>query len=144
MTHSDKGHYAKKHLSERKVDPMIADRLKDRAPGAEISCAEAHRIAEKLKVSPADVGVALDLMEIRIVKCQNGLFGYRPVKRIVRPLDAVSPALERAIQENLVDNRLPCASSWKIAKDAGISRMEVAAACEALHIKISPCQLGAF
>lgn len=144
MTHSDKRHYAKKHPSEQKIDPKIADRLKDCAPDAEISCAEAHRIAERLNVSPADVGVALDLMEIRIVKCQNGLFGYSPVKRIVRPLDGVSPALERAILENLVDKRLPCASSWKIAKDARISRMEVAAGCEALHIKISPCQLGAF
>lgn len=144
MTHLNKGHYAKKHPSHQKIDPMIADGLKDYVPAGEISCAEAHRLAENIHVSPEEMGVALDLMEIRIVKCQNGLFGYLPVKRIVKPLDTVPPALERAILENLVNERLSCASSWKIARDMGLRKMEVAAACEALRTKISPCQLGAF
>ena len=144
MTHLDEGHYAKKHPSEQKLDSVIADEVKDYAAAGEISCAEAHRIAESLNVSPGDVGVALDLMEIRIIKCQNGLFGYSPAKRIVKPADTVPPALKETIMENLVNERLPCSSSWKIAKVAGLRKMEVAAACEELHIKISPCQLGAF
>jgi len=144
MTHSDEGHYAQKHPTESKIDPKIADMLKDCASAGEISCAEAHQLAEKVPVSPEDIGVALDLMEIRIVKCQLGLFGYQPVKRIVKPSDTVSPELEKAIREHLVNDRLPCASSWRIAKDTGLRKMEVAAACETLHIKITPCQLGAF
>ena len=144
MTHLDEGHYAKKHPSGQKLAPAIAERLKDHVAAGKISCAEAHRIAETQNVAPADVGVALDLMEIRIVKCQNGLFGYSPVRRIVKPVDTVPAPLKEAILENLVNERLSCASSWKIAKEAGLGKMDVAAACEALEVKISPCQLGAF
>jgi len=44
----------------------------------------------------------------------------------------------------MVDERLPCAAAWDIAAQAGISKMALSAACEALGIKIKPCQLGAF
>lgn len=144
MTHLDKGHFAKKHPSDKKVNPAIPEKVKEKVSGDDITCAAAHGIAEALEVSPSEVGTAVDLMEIRIVKCQLGLFGYSPQKRIVEPADSVAPELEQAIRAGLVNDRLPCATSWKIAEDMGLGRMEVAAACEALEIKVTPCQLGAF
>ena len=104
MTHLDKGHYAKKHASDQHINPTIADRIKGHVSEDEITCAAAHGIAETLKVPPAEVGSTLDLMEIRIGKCQLGLFGYSPQKRIVEPLNNVPPALQEAILKNLVND----------------------------------------
>jgi hypothetical protein len=56
----------------------------------------------------------------------------------------VSTKLEKAIRGALADGWLPCLTAWKIADGMGIARMEVSSACEALKIKIKPCQLGAF
>jgi len=39
---------------------------------------------------------------------------------------------------------LSCAVSWEIADALQLTRMAVSEACEALKIKIKPCQLGAF
>jgi len=55
-----------------------------------------------------------------------------------------NPDVTAAIRAALVDRRLPCASAWDIAKTFGVRKMVVSAACEALGIKIKPCQLGAF
>jgi len=42
------------------------------------------------------------------------------------------------------DEKLSCAAAWEIAGSLNISRTKVASACEAMGIKIKPCQLGAF
>jgi hypothetical protein len=144
MTHEDKGHYAKKHPSDRKVKPEVADALKKQISDKGVSCAAAHKVAGNLGESPAEVGVTLDFLEAAITKCQLGLFGYRPEKKIVNPAKTISQELEQAIRKNLANNRISCKSAWEIAERLGIKRMEVASACEALQIKISPCQLGAF
>jgi len=73
-----------------------------------------------------------------------GLFGYGAQKKIVTPLDTISPELEEAIKASTADNRMACKSCWAIAEDTGCSKLDVSGACEALEIKISPCQLGAF
>ena len=90
------------------------------------------------------MGKAADLMEIKLVKCQLGLFGYEPVKKIVKPKPAANTDLEKAIRSSLVDGKLSCEAAWEIAHEFNISKMSVSAICEALKIKITPCQLGAF
>lgn len=144
MTHEDAGHYAAKHPEGSLPDPRIADRLKAKVKDGTVSCAAAHAIAEELNVSPKDVGKTMDLMELRIVKCQMGLFGYFPEKKIVRPAESVSPELEAAISEAAAGGRLACRAAWDVADRFGIARMEMAAACEAMGVKVSPCQIGAF
>jgi hypothetical protein len=91
-----------------------------------------------------EVGVTIDLLEIRLKRCQLGLFGYGQKKGVVKPAVKVSTELEKAIHGALADGRLPCLAAWKIADGMGIARMDVSSACEALKIKIKPCQLGAF
>jgi hypothetical protein len=144
MTHEDAGHYAAKHPPEKKLNQEIAEAVNLKAVNGKISCAAAHKIAGSLKVPPAEVGIAIDLLEMRINRCQMGLYGYTPEKRIVKPAEKVSPELEKAILEALVSNRLPCAAAWEIAGKFGISKMKVSSACERLKIRISACQLGAF
>ncbi len=144
MTHEDRGHYAKKHQPDRQVRPEIAEAVKQNASKGEISCAAAHKIARYQNVPPAEVGFTIDSLEIRIVKCQLGLHGYRPDKKIVKPAETVSQDLQETIHDSLTDGRLSCAAIWDIAKKMRMARMEVSSACETLGVKIYSCQLGAF
>jgi len=144
MTHENAGNYSAKHPPDKKLNLRIAGYVKLHAIKGRVSCASGHKIAVKLNVQPAEVGIPIDLLEMRISKCQLGLFGYSPEKNIVKPAEKVSPELEEAILKTLSDNRLPCADAWEIAKRFSIPKMEVSSACEALKIKISACQLGAF
>jgi len=85
------------------------------------------------------------LLGIRLVTCQLGLFGYAPEKKIVQPSETVDRALEDAIRAALQeDGRLTCRLAWELAERFQIPKMRVSAACEALSIKVRPCQLGAF
>jgi hypothetical protein len=77
MTHKDAGHYAAKHPPEKKLNPKIAEAVRLQAINGKISCASA------------------DLLEVRLNKCQLGLHGYFPEKRIVEPAKKVSPELEK-------------------------------------------------
>jgi len=144
MTHKDKSSYARKHSPELKLNPTIAKAVKQAATDEKIACAAAFNLAGKLKVSPGEVGVTLDLLEIPVIKCQLGLFGYGPPKKGVIAAETVSSALEAAIRGSLVKGKLPCASAWEIAVKFDITKREITSACEALKIKISSCQLGTF
>jgi len=129
---------------ETVVDPLLRDTLLKRGAGGKLPCAVAFDIAKQLGVLPDAIGLAADLLELRLVKCQLGLFGYRPKKSIVKPAGSVAPKLEKAIVASLVNDRLPCRSAWDIAKEFRIHKLKVSAACDAMKIKIRPCQLGAF
>ena len=59
-------------------------------------------------------------------------------------MENVPKELESAINKKLIGGRLTCSSAWEIAGALNIPRMHVSSACEALGIKIKPCQLGAF
>jgi len=144
MTHEADGHYGQKHAPGAVVDPVIRDALLKSAIRGTLACAVAFDVAKHLGVAPEDIGRTADLMELRLVKCQLGLFGYGPTKTIVKPAASVSPALEKAIRQALMNDRLPCKRAWEIAETLGIHKMNVSAACNALGIKIRPCQLGAF
>lgn len=137
-------HYGKKHPRDSKGDPEIQKVLRERLNKGELPCAVAFQIASDLKVSPREVGRNADLMEMPLAKCQMGLFGYSPEKKIVKAADTVSDALRTALEQRLENGRLPCAQAWQVAKDLGLRKMAVASACEALDIKIASCQLGAF
>ena len=52
--------------------------------------------------------------------------------------------LEERIKSSLVDDKLPCAVAFKIAKELKVSPREVGNAADKLSIKICHCQLGCF
>jgi hypothetical protein len=62
----------------------------------------------------------------------------------VQPAKEIASALKDEIEKSLAYGRLPCAAAWEIARNLNLPRMRISAACESLHIKIKPCQLGAF
>ena len=144
MTHGDRGNYKAKHSSGSRLNQEIARALEKKTADGKITCADASNTAAELGVTMREVGVTIDLMEIELSKCQLGLFGYSPQKMAVKPAETVQADLEKAIRGALVNDRLPCATAWSIAKTFGIPKMAVSSACEALKIKVKPCQLGAF
>ena len=136
--------FSQKHGNQAAVDPSIKEKMVDRAKDNELPCAVAFKLAEELNQPPAEIGKTADLLDIELVKCQLGLFGYKPEKKTVTPKLPVDPELDEAIRKALVDGNLSCRQAWDIALALGISKMSVSNACEGLNIKIKPCQLGAF
>ncbi len=143
MTHADAGRYSAKHAPGVSPDEKIAVAVRQKAVEGELACAEAERIGAALGVSLAEVGRTLDLLELRIGRCQLGLFGY-PGGKSLQPALVVAPELEAAIRGCLSDGRLPCKVAWEIAAERKVTRMKISSACETLKIRIKPCQLGAF
>jgi len=144
MAHSDKGKYFQKHSSATKVEDYLKQEVLQAAKENNVACSDAEEIAGRKAVALGEVGIALDLLNINIIECQLGLFGYSPQKKIVQPAKEIASELKQSINDALSDGRLPCAVAWAIAKQLNLPRMKVSAACEALKIKIKPCQLGAF
>ncbi|MFZ7128025.1 MAG: hypothetical protein ACOWWM_17845 [Desulfobacterales bacterium] len=144
MTENPNLHFRNKHPRDAAPDPRIEASLQEVARSGEVTCAAAHGIARRLGVLPADVGRNMDLIGFRIARCQLGLFGYRPNKRIAQPAENVSPETEARIRAVLVEGRLSCIDAWEAAEALGLKRLSLAEACEALKIRIVNCQLGAF
>jgi len=144
MNLSKKSSPPKKHMPGVEINEGVKDEIEKRVEDKKLPCAVAFAVAEKLMVTPQEVGVALDLLKYKITKCQLGLFGYQPDKKRVKGLVDIPEDLKKAINEALVDNRLACKSAWQIAEGCHIGKMTVSSACETLGIKIKPCQLGAF
>ena len=144
MKHEKGQKFSQKHGSDVQVDPTINAKIEQNARNGRIACAVAFKVAEELEVSPADIGKAMDLAEVKLIKCQLGLFGYEPEKKAVKPKQPEDQNLTEAIGGALVDGKLSCRDAWDIAHRLKVPKMAVSAACEALHVKIKPCQLGAF
>jgi len=144
MKHA-KGHkFSEKHGADAQVDPAIKAEIEKKSGDGEVACATAFQIADALGIPPADVGKTIDLLELKINKCQLGLFGYKPDKKAVKPKKPASRPMEDAVRNALVDGKLACRDAWSIARRFNVPKMSVSSVCEALGIKIKPCQLGAF
>ena len=143
MTEKDKGHFAQKHPGAT-LDEGIAQAIRTQVLEGGFFCAIAFKIARDLSVSPSDVGRSADLLEVPILKCQLGLMGYAPQRKVVKPAESVAPDLDKAIQKELVNGRLACASAFSLAEKFKLPKMVVSSACEKMGIKINSCQLGMF
>ena len=135
---------ADKHRSDKKPDSLIKYEILKHSLNSELSCASAFLIAKKLNVSPGRVGMITDSINCRLVKCRMGLFGYRPDKKIVKPVKTANQNLKNTITDNLVEGKLECKIAWDIASRFKVNKMTVSGICEDMNIKINECQLGAF
>ncbi len=136
--------FSAKHGPDAQADPIVKDKVIKNAAKGDLACAVAFKIAAELGVSPAEIGKTADLLDLRISKCQLGLFGYQPDKKVVKARAPENRQMEGAIRNALVDGKLACRDAWDIAGRFKVPKMAVSGACESLGIKIKPCQLGAF
>lgn len=147
MTHEDAGKYALKHPPGTRPDQEIARAIREKSPGAELACGMGEKISKELKVDISKVGVTADLLEMKIKKCQLGLFGWgkKPDHgKDIRAANSVSIEMKSALEEAAENGAVTCAALWAIAERLGVERKAVSAACDALKLKIRACQLGAF
>lgn len=121
----------------------IIDTLKTAAIDNKLPCAKIFEICNEYSVFPDIAGFAMDKYKLKITFCQLGLFGFPEGKKIPS-CETVSKDLEDEIYSYIEDDKLPCAAAWNIASEMKIKKIDVAAACEKLGIKIGKCQLGAF
>lgn len=142
MGHEDAGNYGGKRQGSE-LNQRIAASVKARIRDNAITCAEAHEIAAELNVDPSEIGIAVDLLEVRINKCQLGLFQHEKGDAATLT-NKTNPEVESAIKSSLVNGRLTCADAWGISKRLGLSKRAIGLACETMKIKISVCQLGTF
>ena len=136
--------FAYKHRADAQPDSSIKYAILKHSLNSELSCASAFLIAKELNVSPGKVGITADLINYRLVKCQMGLFGYKPYKKIVEPVMTADQNLKNTIADNLVEGELACRIAWDIASRFKLNKMTVSSICEGMNIKINECQLGAF
>jgi hypothetical protein len=125
-------------------DDRIKEIVQKESKDGELPCAIAFVIGHQNDISPEIIGKCADALKVKLVKCQLGLFGYHPGKKIVKPATDVAAELKSDIKAALINGRLPCASAWKIAEKFHTGKMDISSACEKMGIKIKPCQLGAF
>ncbi len=147
MTHEYAGKYGSKHPPGTRPNERIAKAIREMSPGGELACGVAERIAKELNVSISEVGITADLMEIKIKKCQLGLFGWGNKAdhgKDIRPVDSVPSDVKLALDKVAYNGRVTCASIWSIADRLGIERKVVSSICETLGLRISACQLGTF
>lgn len=147
MTHEYSGKYALKHPSGTKLNEQVAKAIREKSPGGELACGMAEKIAKETKVSLSEVGLAADLLEIKIKQCQLGLFGWgnKPNHgKDICAVDSVPKEIKDGLEEVAENGKVTCAAVWAIADRLGTERKAVSAACETLGLKIRSCQLGTF
>ena len=137
MTGDHPGKYSRKHPAGTAPDPAIVAALGEVTEDGRVSCAVAHDLADELAVTPAAVGRTMDLLEYRIVKCQMGIFGYEPEKKIVKPATAVSDELRDRLPEGRASRSHLLCRLLEGRRGSGIQKIAVAAACETLGSRSS-------
>ena len=144
MSKNKKQPFSKKHDPDLRPDPGVEKELKKQAKGNEISCTQAFAIAKSLNVEPQEVGRTADLMDISLMKCQMGIFGFKPNNKIIKAEDTTDQSLKDALIGSVENNRLSCKKAWQIANQFNISKLKVCNVSQANGIQIGGCQLGAF
>ena len=147
MIHEDAGKYALKHPPGIRPNEQIAKAIREKSPGGELACGMGEKISKELKVDISEVGITADLLEMKIKKCQLGLFGWGKKPNHGKDLhatDSVSVEMKSALEKVAKNGAVTCATLWGIADRLGVERKAVSAACDALRLKIRMCQLGAF
>lgn len=122
----------------------IAAQIKGSLTEGRLPCASALKIARRLRVSPHQVSEVANELDVKISRCQLGLFGYGSKGKFLEPAQEVEGELEARIRDRVVEGCLPCTTVWDIARELTTERIDVGRAAEGLSIRITQCQLGCF
>jgi hypothetical protein len=130
------------------VEDRLHQALHDRLEDGRLPCNQAFAIAKTLGTDPLTVGFAANGADIRVSRCQLGLFGYGPKKegkhKIVQALDEVPERLAARLRDRATGSDITCAAMWEVADGLGFKRLEASSAAEAMGLRVSHCQLGCF
>ena len=127
----------------------VVETVEREAVSGELACADAHAIAERIGLSPLELGrLVTRETPVRFSRCQMGLFGYGPKaegkSKIVLKAAHVPEEIEQAIRAKVVNGRIACRDAWAIAEQFKYPRLGIANIIQAMDLKVTPCQLGCF
>lgn len=109
----------------------------------QLPCPTAFKIARECRVTPKQIGETVDTLGVRLVECQLGCFMYTGTEENAS-IEHLNKTLQDKLTDSLVNDRLPCAVAFEIARELKTSRREVGRTADALGFRISSCQLGCF
>ncbi|KPA16821.1 regulatory protein [Candidatus Magnetomorum sp. HK-1] len=133
-----------KDFSSKSVNRKLLETIQERLQAEKLPCAVAYDIAQKSCIPMKEIGQTADIAEIKLSKCQIGLFGYAPEKKKITKLERIEPVLKQKILSTQHENIISCENIWKISEELQLNKLHVSCACETLGLKIKHCQLGAF
>lgn len=130
------------------LDPRLVEAIEIHKVDGTLPCARAFTIAETVGVAPGVVGQAADVLDVRLSRCQLGLFGY-PGKQGWNLADIdehpVPEGLTLVVRTAVdASGDLPCVKAWQVAERYNVPRMLVGYVADQLGIRIVQCQLEAF
>ncbi|MBI4286647.1 MAG: hypothetical protein HY670_12230 [Chloroflexi bacterium] len=126
------------------IDDILAQELKAAVRDNHVTCAVAWEIAGRHKVSKQHVGDILNQLRIRITDCQLGCFVVKKALHDDLFGKQVDQSVAERVESSLIKGCLPCAVTFKVAGDLGITPKEVGDAATLMRVHISRCQLGCF
>ncbi len=129
------------------VEESAEKMLREKASENHIACAVAFDCADTLKISREKTGIYLDKLQIRLEKCQLGLFGHKrgeKGKKFLELTDQDRTQIKAVIENHAKNGVLTCPELWDMADRSGIKRMMLSSFCEESGLKVKGCQLGAF
>ena len=115
----------------------------------QLPCEAAHSVARQLGIGPGIVGEVADVTEVRISRCQLGLFGHAPKKgmdgfKTVIKLANVPADIADELSRAAPSGEISCAELWRMAREKALDRSEMGNIAETLGLRVRPCQLGCF
>lgn len=129
---------------DERTHQAILEHLED----GQLPCSQAHAIAHTLGVDPLEVGLVANQADVRISRCQLGLFGYGPKAegkhKIVHPMEDVPERLAARLRDLAEADGITCTTIWQVADKLGYERLKASSAVEAMGLRVSRCQLGCF
>ena len=109
-----------------------------------LPCSVALRISAHLQIEPRWVGETANRLKIRITDCLLGCFKIKKSDHGDLEEKHFARDLIEAVQNALVDGRLPCRVAHDLGRRFKVSFKEIGDAATKMKIKISDCQLGCF
>lgn len=124
------------------IESTVLSTLRD----ARLPCAFAFHIAGEHGWTPSQVGAEADRLDVRISRCQLGLFGFEEFgeKRFTGCVAVIPSELRDALTRGSTSKAISCLSTWRIADDLAIPRILAGVAANEMGIRITQCQLGCF
>jgi hypothetical protein len=139
----------KKIDSSAPVDERIEVAIRSRLENGRLSCAAACEAAAALALAPIEVGRTADRLQVRLDRCELGLFGYPQRAKGWEVAGFATLPVPEGLEDALRDagagrGEVTCERLSQEARRFSAPLLQVGWLADRLGLKIRDCPLGAF